>query len=131
MSDDRYTIPGPGRSFYVLSLAGACTNCDAPPGFTIELIEPGNSLYREYKRGDFNTEPLKFEKWADSKGIAVITGMRKHEFVGATKGHLIGVNSKDFGERGRIDRIGAETILEEMYDDSQTKPAVVKAAKAV
>jgi RNase H-fold protein (predicted Holliday junction resolvase) len=50
--------------------------------------------------------------------------MRQHEFVNAVKSHLIGLNVKDFSERGKIDRISAETILEEMYDDSQVRPSL-------
>ena len=122
MNDDRYVFPAPGKSFYLLTLSAKCNSCDAPPGITLELIEPDNCLYREYKRGDFTDGPLKFEKWADSKGVAIITGMRQHEFVKATAAHLIGVSSKELGQKGRIDKIGAETILKEMYGDSQVKP---------
>jgi hypothetical protein len=122
---DRYTLPGPGKSFYLISLSAECLNCDAPPGVTIELIEPSNTLYRDYKEGEFNTEPLKLEKWPDSKGVAIVAGMRQHEFVKSVKSHLEGMEVEHFTEKGRIDRIGAETILEEMYEDSQVKPFVV------
>lgn len=130
MNDDKYTFPGPGKSYYLLTLSGECKSCDAPPGVTLELIEPGASLYAEYKRGDFNTEQLKLEKWPDSKGVAFITGMRSHEFVKSVLRHLEGLEVKHFVENGRIDRIGAETILEEMYDDSQVRPYVVSPVNA-
>lgn len=91
----------------------------------IEKIGPKHSLYQEYLAGDFNTKVLKFEKWIESMGVAITSGMRQHEFVSRTKNHLIGIRIKDFGQRGKIDQIGAETILEEMYDDSQVKPSVV------
>lgn len=129
MSDDRYTFPGPGKTFYVLSLSGECKSCDAPPGITIEHIKPGDALYDDYRRGDFIDGPLKFEKWPDNLGVAIVTGMRQDEFVKSTKQHLIGIASADFGEKGKIDRIGAETILEELYDDSQVKPWLVGGPK--
>ena len=93
-----------------------------------ELIEPNNTLYREYKRGEFSDGPLKFRKWPDSKGVAITTGMLRHEFVKALSSHLIGMSSRDYTDNGKLDRIAAETILEEMYDDSQTKPAIVEPA---
>jgi hypothetical protein len=130
MSDDKYRLPGPGKSFYLVTLAGMCKNCDAPPGVTIELIEPTNSMYREYKGDDYGVSPLKLEKWADSLGVAIITGMRQHEFVKATQSHLIGLNSHDFGGP-KLDQIAAETILEELYDDSQVRPTLVEPGKTV
>lgn len=133
-NDTRYTMPGPGKSFYIVSLCVACVECDAPPGITIELIEPGHILWDEYKRGEFTDGPLKFEKWPSNLGAAIVTGFRRHEFVAAVQGHLTGINVADFDdEDGRIDEIGAEVILEEMYRDSWVKPKVVEphAAKAI
>jgi hypothetical protein len=127
MNAYKYTFPGPGESFYLLSLLSECQNCDAPPGVTIELIEPGNVLYHEYKRGEFNDGQLKFKKWADTKGVAIVTGMRMHEFVKAAAPHLIGLAVKDFSEGGMIDRISAETILEEMYEDATSRPELASA----
>lgn len=129
MNDEKLTFPGPGKSFYILSLAAECKSCDAPPGITIELIEPGNVLWDEYKRGEFVDGPLQFEKWRDSKGVAIVTGMRQHEFVKATISNLMGLEIEDFCEGGKIDESGAEVILEEMYDDSQVKPHVIGAKK--
>lgn len=122
MNDDRYTFPAPGKSFYLLTLSKACCECDAPSGVTIERIDPSNVLYKDYKRGDFTSGPLSFEKWTDSVGVAIITGMRTHEFIKATQSHLIGVSSHEMGEGGRIDECGAEVILEEMYQDAQVRP---------
>lgn len=124
-NDDRYTFPGPGDSFYLLSLAGDCRSCDAPSGITLELIEPSNTLYEEYKRGTFTRGKLKFEKWPDSKGVAIITGMCMHEFIAALRSHLIGVSSVELGENGLIDDAGAEVILEEMYEDAQVQPKLL------
>lgn len=125
-NDDRYTLPGPGRSFYVISLSNACINCDAPPGVTIEHIEPGHVLYAEYSDSQFEfiNGPLPLEKWPDGPGVVITTGMRRCEFIKAFKDHLIGVDSRQFGGE-QIDDIGAEVILEEMYPDSQVRPTCV------
>lgn len=124
-NDDRYTFPGPGKSFYLLTLSGHCVECDAPSGVSIEQIEPSNVLYKEYKRGEFSNGPLLFESWPDSKGAAVVVGMRRHEFIKALLSHLVGVSSDDMGEDGKIDEAGADVILEEMYDDAQVRPQLV------
>lgn len=126
LNAERYSFAGPGKSFYVLTLRGECLNCDAPPGISIEVIEPGHCLFDEYRRGEFTDGLLKFEKWPDNMGVAIVTGMRRHEFVKAMASHLVGLAVEDFSERGKIDRISAETILEEMYEDSQTKPTLVE-----
>ena len=130
LNDRKYKFPGPGRSFYILSLCGWCVSCDAPSGVTIERIDPTHTLYKDYKRGDFLEGDLKFDAWADSVGAAIITGMTSAEFVAAAKSNLVGINSKDFGDDGKIDKIGAETILEEMYEDLQKRPTLVVQEKA-
>jgi hypothetical protein len=48
--------------------------------------------------------------------VAIITGHRKHQFVNAVKKWLIGTPVKE------LDEIGAETVLEEMYEDSMFRP---------
>lgn len=126
MNDDRFTFPGPRKSFYLLTLSGGCADCAAGPGFSIELIEPSHTLYKDYKRGHFNTEKLAFEDWPDSKGVAIITGPRRHEFVKSVLQHLVGVSSDELGENGKIDEIGAEVILEEMYEDAMFRPVLVE-----
>ena len=126
MNDDRYTLPGPGKSIYLITLSAGCVDCDGPAGVSIERISPDSILYREYKRGEFTDGELKLEKWPDSEGVAIATGMRKHEFVKAVGKHLVGVSANDIGENGVIDEIGAEVIAEEMFDDSQVKPSIVK-----
>jgi hypothetical protein len=124
--DERYKFEGPNRSFYILTLSGACQYCDSPPGICIEKIEPNNILYKEYCKGEFLDGDLIFEKWSDSQGVAIITGMLKHEFIKSTLSHLIGVDSKEMGENGIIDEFGADVICEEMYADTLVKPRIVK-----
>lgn len=130
MNDRRYRLQAPGKSYYLVTLSGSCVDCDAPSGITIALIEPTHTLYRDYKRGDFGTVPLKLEKWGDTKGVAIRTGMQKRQFVEAIAKHLVGVDSKAMGDGdGRIDDIGAETIAEEMYEDSTTRPTLAQEAR--
>ena len=124
-NDDRFSFPGPGKSFYILTLSGGCVDCDAPSGVSIELIEPENVMFIDYRRGEFLNGKLKFEKWPDSKGAAIVTGLRKHEFVKALMSHLVGVSSDEMGENGKIDEPGADVILDEMYEDSQVRPKLV------
>lgn len=132
MNATRYTLPAPGKAFYLVSLSAECKNCDAPPGVTIELIEPSNSMYKEYQSEDYSDGPLKLEKWSDSKGIAIVTGMRQHEFVKATMQYLTAIRPSDFDMKAsdKIDANMAEVILEEMYDDSQVKPRLVEPVTA-
>jgi hypothetical protein len=40
-NDLRYKFPGPGKSFYLLTLTAGCTACDAGSGVMIEHIKPG------------------------------------------------------------------------------------------
>ncbi len=122
MNHRRFSFPGPGKAFYILTLLGACENCSAPTAVWIELIEPGHALWDDYKRGDFLDGPLLFDQWPDNKGISITTGLLSSEFVKALSSHLIGVNSTELGENGLIDAAGAEVILEEMYADAQVQP---------
>lgn len=124
-NDDRYTFPAPKKGMYVLTLSQACTNCVAPSGVTIELIESSHPLYKQYKRGDFTRGQLPFEKWPDCKRAAIICGLLRGEFVEAALGHLFGVDSRQLGDDGVIDEIGAEVILDEMYEDVQVHPRLV------
>lgn len=124
-SDERYTLPGPGKSFYLIRLSGHCLNCDAPSGVTIERHDPGTFDYADYQSPEYTDGPLPLEKWADCYGAAIVCGMRRHEFVKKTREHLIGVSSAEMGSDNRIDDIGAETLLEEMYADAQTRPYLV------
>jgi hypothetical protein len=130
-NDNKYLFPGPGNTHYVLTLHGGCIECESPSGFTIERVDSTNVLWEEFNRGEFLTGNLAFAKWPDSVGVAFITGMLRPEFIEATKSHLIGIDSKDFAndadKRSRdIDEYGAEAILEEMYEDAQTKPRLVE-----
>lgn len=124
-NDERYKFPGPGKSFYILTLSGGCLSCDAPPGVSIEHIKPGTHLHEYYSERDYYDGPLKFEKWSDSEGVGIVTGMTRQEFVAATQKHLIGVNSKDLGEDGAFDEMGAEVLLDEMYEDATARPKLV------
>lgn len=126
MNDEKLTFPGPGKSFYILTLAGHCEDCDAAPGVTIEHIKPDHPLWRDYKRGEFISGPLNFNQWPDGPGVAIVTGMRKHEFVAAMTKHLEGLDSRMLGDGGKMDEDGAEVVAEEMYADSQVQPHVVR-----
>lgn len=126
MNDKHYTFPGPGESYYLLTLSGDCRDCDAPCGVTLELLEPGTFKHEYYQQRDHIDGKLKFEPWADSKGVAIITGFRMHEFVAALKSQLVGVSADEMGENGAIDDAGAAVILEEMYEDAQITPFLVK-----
>lgn len=127
---DRYKFPAPNGAFYLLSLYPHCTNCDVPSGFTIELIEPGTHQF-QYWTEDFpdgiNGE-LPFENWerTESKGVSIVCGLRVEEFIEKLKSHLIGVDSNELGDDGVIDEDGADVIVEEMYEDAQVQPALVK-----
>ena len=119
-SDERYSFPGPGKSFYVLTLSRGCVECDAPSGVTIEHIKPGKFLYDDkVYREELIEGELEFQDWRDSEGVAIVTGMLRHEFIKALQPHLVGT---DVGEDGTIDEIGAEVLLEEAYEDSVVKP---------
>lgn len=123
-NDERFTFPGPGKSFYLLTLSAGCDECDAPSGVIIERIKPGDFLYSKENREDFIDGELTFEKWNDSEAAPIVTGFRKHEFVKALTSHLVGTTVFDLcdEESGVFDEIAAETLLEEMYDDSMVKP---------
>lgn len=123
-SDVRLSFPGPGESFYLLTLSRGCEDCDAASGISIERISPGQFMHRKQSREEFIDGELEFEKWHDNEGVGIVTGLRKHEFVSALKEHLVGVDSRQLGDQGVIDEIGAEVILDEAYPDSVVKPHV-------
>lgn len=127
-NDKKFKFPANGKSFYLLTLSTACMNCDAPPGISIELIESGHGLYEEYSAGDsdYLEGDLPFEKWPDSKGVAIVCGMTRSEFIKAMSSHLIGIDSNELGDDGVLDDVAAETILEEMYENSQVRPYIPK-----
>ena len=122
----KYVFPAPKRAIYILTLSGGCVSCDTPAGFIIELIEPTDTLYSEYRRGDFIDGELQFEQWPDSRGVAIKTGMRRHEFVAALRQHLVGVGSEMFGDAGNIDDVAADEILEEAFEQAQVRPTLVQ-----
>lgn len=122
----RYRFPAPNGSFYVLTLMGTCTNCDGASGFRIELCKPGSHEYEYYTDDcpDAIDGELHFTK--PHGCVHFDTGVQKHKFVESLLSHLVGVDSREMGEDGVIDKYGAEVILEEMYEDSQVKPTMVQ-----
>jgi hypothetical protein len=127
MNDDRYILPGPSNSFYLFSLSAACRNCDGPDGITIEWFDNMRAL-REWLAGAELPPQLCFADWPDTKGLCIVTGRTKDEFVKALKGNLVGADANSFVDEssGICDEIAAETILEEMYEDTTFQPQVVK-----
>lgn len=116
-NDERYLFPAPGNKVYMLTLSKGCIECDAPSGITIERISKSDIHYQN--REDYTDGELTFAKWPYGEGVAIITGMLRHEFVNALKVHIVGT---DVGEDGTIDEIGAEILLEEVFEDSQVRP---------
>ena len=125
MNDKRYTFAGPGKVIYMLTLSGGCVDCDAPSGISIERLKPGDFMHANGHRDEFVDGELQFETWAESEGVGIVTGMRRHEFVKALSAHLIGASAEEMGENGVIDEAGAEVMLEEMFEDAQMRPAIV------
>lgn len=121
-NDKRYTFPGPGNSFYLLTLTRGCKSCDGPSGVSIEHIKPGMFLYSKKHREYFVNGKLKFEKWPDSEGVAIITGFLQHEFVKAIAPYLVDTKLDE------LDQIGAEVLLEEAYEDSVVEPHFPKSS---
>jgi hypothetical protein len=113
-NDLRYWFPAPDNDVYIITLTRGCVECDGASGVSIERISKGDMLWKD--RRDYLDGKLKFEKWPDSRGVAIITGMLKHEFVKALAPHLIATDLHE------LDEIGAEVLLEEAYNDSVVKP---------
>ncbi len=126
MNDERYTFPGPGKVIYMLTLSGGCVDCDAPSGISIERLKPGDFYHANKHRDEFVDGELHFEKWSESEGVGIITGMLRHEFAKSLAPHLIGVSADEMGDNGVIDEAGAEVILEEMFEDSVVKPRIIE-----
>jgi hypothetical protein len=119
-NDERYLFPAPGKKLYMLTLSKGCVECDGPAGISIERIDRKNIYYTQ--REDFTDGELKFEKWSDSEGVAIITGMLRHEFIKALSPQLVGTNIEDMANEKVIDEIDAEVILEEMFEASVVMP---------
>lgn len=126
MNWERYKFPANGDAFYLLTLKNHCVDCDGKTGVMIELIEPGTFEFKFYSDVHNIDGDLQFEQWRDGKGVAIACGLFKHEFVKKLSPHLVGIDSNEMGESGLIDECSAEVILEEMYDDAQLQPAIVK-----
>jgi hypothetical protein len=127
LNDEHYTLPGPGKTFYVVTLSGHCESCDAPSGISIRLCQPGEFNHGYYSDLDNTQGALKFEKWGDgSLGAAIVCGLDKSSFVKMLQPHLVGIDSREIGdENGVIDNCGADVIAEEMYGDVQKRPTVI------
>jgi len=125
-NDKRYTIPGPGKSYYLVTLRGHCVECSGHSAVLIDLLEPGSHDHEYYNDADMIDGPLPLREWDDKKSCTIVTGMLREEFVSKLAGHLVGIDCDEMGDDGRIDEDGAEVILEEMYDQSQTFPCFVK-----
>lgn len=126
--DDRYWFPAPKNQVYVLTISGGCTDCCAPPGITIELISKDGCEWKErewYLNGE-----LKLQDWNYKKGVAVITGHERCEFIDKLRSFLVGVDSRAMGEKGKIDAAGADVILDEMYEDAMFRPRLVEPVKS-
>lgn len=126
-NDKKFVFPAPNRAIYILTLSGGCVSCDAPSAVVIELVEPTDTLYREYQAGEFLDGNLKFEQWPDSQGVAIKTGMIRSEFIKAMSRHLVGIGTDSglFGDDGRLDAVGSDELLKEAYEDSQTRPTLI------
>lgn len=134
MNDRHYRFPGPGKTFYILTLSRSCIDCDAPAGICIRHIKPGEFNHEWFSDPEHYDGDLPFEMWGDgSDGAAVKTGVRRHEFVDAVKSHLIGIDSKEFADEGKreIDESGAEVIAEEMYVDADAAPELMLPGRTV
>lgn len=109
-----YWFPAPDDDVYILTITGGCVHCDGPAGISIERIDKSHMLWKH--RRDFLDGKLRFAKWPESRGCAIVTGMLQHEFVKAITPHLIGTDLEE------IDEIAAGVLLEEAYGDSVVKP---------
>lgn len=124
MNDRRYTLPGPGEVYYLITLRGHCKDCDGPSTVLIETCVPGTFWHGYYKDENHSNGPLPFEKWSESQGCMITTGMSVEQFQAALSSYLVGINSDELGEDGVLDETAVEIILDEMYDDAQTRPTV-------
>lgn len=123
-NDQKYRLPAKGRSFYLVTLVGGCTECDYPPGVAIELITQSHALFKEYKRGEFVDGDLPLTDWSDGKGCMIVTGMLSHEFTAKLTPSLVGLDSNELGENGVLDQAGAEVTLEEMFSEATVRPFI-------
>lgn len=121
-NDKRFTLTGPGDSYYLITLRGHCKECDGSSVVLIELLEPGTHGHGYYR--DYTSGPLPFDKWPDSMGVTINVGMTDQEFRAKLAPHLIGLDSKELGDDGVLDDAAVDVLLEEMYDDAQTFPSI-------
>lgn len=114
---DRYKIEGPDKSFYVISLIPACKSCYVGGTIRIELIHEHNPEYKDVIDADWGVEDL---PWIDRYNPMVdfATGPNESEFVELISPHLVGLED--------MDKIGAETAAEEMYNNVIVNPYLVK-----
>ena len=124
MNDEKYIFPGPKKSIYILTLSNKCIPCSAPAGVSLERAEPGSFEYKYYKE-DYTAKELKFEKWGDAQGVAIKVGPTQNEFVKLMTEQLKGLDTNEMGENGKLDKIGAEVIAEEIYQEFDFGPELV------
>lgn len=128
MNNEYYLLPAPRGEVYLITFSRPCVDCDAPAGISIERFKSKSII--EHYMGELPPE-LPMEKWPESFGVCIATGYLRHEFVKAMKGNLIGLKSDDYADKpgDGLDKIAAETILEDMYDDSTFTPTLVQPVK--
>lgn len=124
-NDKKFTLDGPKKSYYLVTLRGHCKECDGPAVVLIELLEPGTHDYGYYKTPEYTHGPLPLGKWSDSMGTTIAVGMTRDEFRDKMASHLLGLNSEELGEDGVLDEAAVDVLLEDMYDDAQTFPTIV------
>lgn len=122
-NDRRYTFQGPEGFMYVLTLSNGCVSCDAGSYITIEKISMVQ--FRRERREGFFDGGLELRPWRGAaQGVAIITGHRKHEFVKALLPQLVGFSIGGMCDNDALDEVGAEVLLEDLYDDARFKPYV-------
>ena len=125
-NDDRYQLAGPNDSVYLITMRGACVNCDGSDVVLIEHFKDNNAL-RDWCCGEL-PPILPLVQWIDTQGVQITTGRLKDEFIKKLNNHLVGLKSDDLADEPGmpLDEIAAEEILDEMYNDTTFRPTVLK-----
>lgn len=126
LNDDKYWFPGPGESYYLLTLSAACTECDTPDGISLEHVKPGDVTYNTSRHEDYCDGQLVFAKWPHNDGVAIVTSLRRHEFIAKLLSHLVGVDSRELSDGDALDDAAADVILDEMYPAATVKPQIAR-----
>ena len=118
-AEQRLRFPGPKGSTYVLALYDGCVDCDTGSAIRIERYSKGSKHADDLEK--FSPESLTFSTgagWPNDGEVVVTCGHTTREFIDATRAHIEGIGAEMFGKNKKIDAIGAETVLEEMYPDA-------------